>query len=188
MSNWQQLSWAETRSHDLMWLTANRREIRVVRRTSWKIRSFEALKFHMVVAWLLRKRYWPHSGMNFPITLQYIPPSYIIRKILGSQVSSHWAFCKSDSTCWFGREMLSVLVRNLFPICADSRKPAYDVYPLSVLMRLMGSGVSRFLPATRLDAPDKVTGLTEREKRAIQENWRLVYRDLKGNGVELFVR
>ena len=56
------------------------------------------------------------------------------------------------------------------------------------LMRLMGRGVSRFIPATRLDAPDKVTGLTEREKRAIQENWRLVYRDLKGNGVELFVR
>jgi hypothetical protein len=53
---------------------------------------------------------------------------------------------------------------------------------------LMGSGVSRFLPRRRIDVPDCVTGLTERQKRAIQENWRLVYRDLKGNGVELFVR
>ena len=55
----------------------------------------------------------------------------------------------------------------------------------------MGSGLSNacaYLTGRRYDVPDRVTGLTDREKRAIQETWRLVYRDLKGNGVELFVR
>ncbi|XP_055336239.1 cytoglobin-2-like isoform X2 [Paramacrobiotus metropolitanus] len=52
----------------------------------------------------------------------------------------------------------------------------------------MGNRASRLLSIGSVDAPDKVTGLSEIEKRAIQENWRIIYRDLKGNGVELFVR
>lgn len=52
----------------------------------------------------------------------------------------------------------------------------------------MGNRASKLLALGSVEPPDKVTGLSELEKRAIQENWRIIYRDLKGNGVELFVR
>lgn len=38
-----------------------------------------------------------------------------------------------------------------------------------------------------LDAPDPKTNLTLRQKKVIQENWALVQKDIRGNGVDFFL-
>lgn len=39
-----------------------------------------------------------------------------------------------------------------------------------------------------LDIPDPKTNLTPRQKKVIQENWALVQKDIRGNGVDFFIR
>lgn len=38
------------------------------------------------------------------------------------------------------------------------------------------------------DVPDPGTGLTPRQKKFVSDTWQLVKKDIKGNGVELFIR
>jgi len=39
----------------------------------------------------------------------------------------------------------------------------------------------------KLDIPDPKTGLTPRQKLVLKENWALVAKDIKGNGIDLFI-
>ena len=39
----------------------------------------------------------------------------------------------------------------------------------------------------KLDIPDPKTGLTPRQKLVLRENWALVAKDIKGNGIDLFL-
>ncbi|XP_013776049.1 globin-like [Limulus polyphemus] len=54
----------------------------------------------------------------------------------------------------------------------------------------MGGVVSYFWQGESpdIDIPDEGTGLSLRDKQNIRKTWSIVQKDLKGNGIELFVR
>ncbi|XP_076312150.1 globin 1 [Tachypleus tridentatus] len=54
----------------------------------------------------------------------------------------------------------------------------------------MGGLVSYFWQGESpdIDIPDEGTGLTLRDKQHIRKTWSIIQKDLKGNGIELFIR
>ncbi|KAK7862852.1 hypothetical protein R5R35_008451 [Gryllus longicercus] len=59
---------------------------------------------------------------------------------------------------------------------------------LSYLSYLWNGDAGAAAPAIDWDRTDPATGLTARQKKFVTDTWELVKKDIKGNGVELFIR